>query len=203
MNFLAHYLLSFKQEDIIIGNFIADFLKGNEQKNQIAGIKNGILVHQVIDNFSDNHPIVQKSWSLLYPDFSHYGRVICDIYYDHFLTKHWTQYSDKSLATDIKMFYDILDNNMNHFNPKVQKVVNKIITTDWFSKYSSLDELNEVFKSLAKRAKFENNIVDSVSILEIYYLDLDKHFNEFFPELHKHIYDFMIKHHLLNQNENF
>ncbi|EAY26394.1 ACP phosphodiesterase, partial [Microscilla marina] len=30
MNFLAHTFLSGKSEEILIGNFIADFLKGNQ-----------------------------------------------------------------------------------------------------------------------------------------------------------------------------
>lgn len=197
MNFLAHYLLSFRQEPIIIGNFIADFLKGNQHKLQPEGIKNGILVHHVIDNYSDNHPIVRSMWAKLHANFGHYGRVINDVYLDHFLSLRWQDYSDNQLSEDIKIFYNILLSNNDKFNLKISRNVDRIIKTDWFSKYQSMSDLNEVFKSLALRAKFKNNIENSVEVLIENHEEFDKCFNAFFPQLHEHIYYFMKKHHFM------
>ena len=60
MNFLAHLYLSKSNENIIIGNFIADAVKGKKYNNYPKEIKAGILLHREIDNYTDNHPIVKN-----------------------------------------------------------------------------------------------------------------------------------------------
>ena len=61
MNFLAHIYLSNEQQEITIGNFIADGIKGTKYTQFTKGIQQGILLHRAIDSYTDTHPIVRKS----------------------------------------------------------------------------------------------------------------------------------------------
>lgn len=45
MNFLAHFFLSNKIENIVIGNFLGDFVRGNKYKDYPEEIAKGILLH--------------------------------------------------------------------------------------------------------------------------------------------------------------
>ncbi len=87
MNFLAHAYLSFDREGILIGNFVADFIKGKELNRYHDEIFTGILLHREIDAFTDSHPLVRAGQSYLRPRFRHYSTVITDIFFDYFFGK--------------------------------------------------------------------------------------------------------------------
>ena len=61
MNFLAHAFLSGDDEEILIGNFVADAIKGKSVKTYSEGIQKGIELHRSIDTFTDKHPVFQRS----------------------------------------------------------------------------------------------------------------------------------------------
>ena len=60
MNFLAHIYLSDNSNEIILGNFMADFIKGNNFQHLPEGVIKGIKLHRAIDDFTDTHEIVKK-----------------------------------------------------------------------------------------------------------------------------------------------
>ncbi|MGB3774600.1 MAG: DUF479 domain-containing protein, partial [Leeuwenhoekiella sp.] len=94
MNFLAHIYLSQYDEQVTIGNFIADGIKGSKYKQFPIPIQKGILLHRSIDAYTDAHHLVRKSTKRLHPHYHHYSGIIVDIFYDHFLAKNWSSYSD-------------------------------------------------------------------------------------------------------------
>jgi len=61
MNFLSHLYLAGDSEGLIIGNFIADSVKGSDYKNYSKSIQQGIILHRAIDTFTDSHEIVEQS----------------------------------------------------------------------------------------------------------------------------------------------
>jgi acyl carrier protein phosphodiesterase len=61
MNFLAHIFLSFGDDEITIGNFIADSIRGNKYDHLPERIQQGIVLHREIDTYTDTHPIAKQS----------------------------------------------------------------------------------------------------------------------------------------------
>ena len=122
MNFLAHIYLSHDDDDIKIGNFIADSIRGKKYKNYPAQIQRGILLHRHIDTFTDAHPTVRQSTKRLHENYSHYSGVIVDILYDHFLAKNWKKYSDVPLETYVDDFYHLLEDNFDTLPLNVQRL---------------------------------------------------------------------------------
>ena len=82
MNFLAHLHLSGNDPNILVGNFIGDFVKGKQVNSFEPGIAKGILLHRAIDYFTDKHEVVAKSKGRLREKYRHYSGVIIDIFYD-------------------------------------------------------------------------------------------------------------------------
>lgn len=183
MNLLAHYLLSERKEEVIVGNIIADFLKGIDDSQFSAGIRTGIALHRQIDEFSDNHPVVKETWALLHKDFGHYGRVITDIFYDHFLFIHWNDYSEYSFDDDFNYFCFCLKKYSKVYPVRIRRTVNRIIALQWPQKYGDMIGLSQVFRSMSRRVAFENKFERAVSVLNNNYQFLDNHFCQFFPEL--------------------
>ena len=95
MNFLAHLYLSGDDKEIMLGNLIADSVKGNAILDFNEGVQEGIRLHRRIDHFTDEHPIVQRSKERLRPKYHKFAGVVTDMFYDHFLARDWDHYSEK------------------------------------------------------------------------------------------------------------
>ena len=105
MNYLAHVYLSGSDKDLIIGNFIADHVKGKAYFDYPATIQKVILLQRKIDDFTDHHPLFKKNVTLLFPQFRHYSRVIVDMFFDHFLAAQWEFYHPDPLEDFSRQFY--------------------------------------------------------------------------------------------------
>ena len=95
MNYLAHFHLSNNNESLIIGNYIADDVKGKAYLNYSSEIQQGILLHRKIDDFTDNHPVVENSKHLIRHNQNKFTPVVMDVFYDYFLANNWDTYSEK------------------------------------------------------------------------------------------------------------
>ena len=122
MNYLAHIYLSGNHPNIMIGNFVADSIKGKKYLSYPTEIKKGILLHRKIDTTTDAHPSFRKSTKRLHEKYGHYSGIIVDIFYDHFLAKNWTDYSDIPLEDYIQSFYKLLRDNFDILPENIQKM---------------------------------------------------------------------------------
>jgi len=113
LNYLAHLFLAGTNPEFILGNFIADHVKGSDILKYSDTVKKGISMHRAIDTYTDQHPVVKQSIARLRTDFRKYAGVVVDMYYDHFLSAYWDEYSPIDLPSFTKTRYDIL----NTFQP--------------------------------------------------------------------------------------
>ncbi|MEM6697160.1 MAG: hypothetical protein AAF599_02100 [Bacteroidota bacterium] len=83
MNYLAHLFLSCEDEELLIGNFIADFVKNRYREELSPRVLEGIQLHRVIDSFTDRHPVVVQTTRLLHPKHHKYSPVLMDVFFDY------------------------------------------------------------------------------------------------------------------------
>lgn len=183
MNFLAHIYLSGKDEELIIGNFIADSIKGKKYLNYPPGIQKGILLHRGIDFYTDTHPIVRKSTSRLFPQYGHYSGIIIDIFYDHFLASNWSEYSAIPLEKFVADFYDLLQNNYEVLPANIRNFLPVMIKQNWLLSYASIDGIGKILHQMNIRTKRKSGMNRAVTELEEHYKEFGLEFAEFFPEL--------------------
>ncbi len=183
MNFLAHIHLSGTNEELIIGNFIADSIKGKKYLTYPKPIQKGILLHREIDTYTDAHPIVRKSTARLFKNYSHYSGVIVDIYYDHFLAANWKDYSDIPLENFTANFYRLLQNNFDVLPATVQRFMPYMIKQNWLLSYASLDGIARILYQMNVRTKNVAQMDKAVGDLKEHYADFEDEFRIFFPEL--------------------
>jgi len=187
MNFLAHLFLSFQNEDHVIGNFIADFIKNRDVKNYSPTIQKGISLHREIDSFTDNHPFVRQGTQRLQPHHHKYAPVVIDILYDYILANNWERYSDQSLESFAKNIYTILKKRMDEIPEKLKKNVPGMIAANWLESYKTKEGLRYTLQRMDKRASFPSEFTNAVDHLEEDYDLFENEFNAFFPELIEHI----------------
>ncbi len=187
MNFLAHALLSGTHEPIIVGNFIADHVKGKPDSRFSPEILRGIELHRFIDDFTDKHPVVRQSVGRLKPKYARYSPVIVDMFYDHLLAKHWKTYSDIPLRKFTYGVYKVVLGYYLILPAKTKRILPFMIADDWLAGYSRLSGLAQALQGMARRTSFTSGMETAVHDLQMdYHLFLEE-FNTFYPELQKNV----------------
>ena len=97
MNYLGHIFLSGKNEQLLVGNFIGDYVKGKQYLHYPEEIRKGILLHRAIDDFTDRNAHWMNVRELFRPIYKRYAGVVADVVIDHFLAKNWSHFSDEQL----------------------------------------------------------------------------------------------------------
>ena len=161
MNFLAHAFLSFNEEKILVGNFIADFVKGKQIKDFEEDIISGILLHREIDYFTDSHPLVKTGQSYLRPKFGHYSTVITDIFFDYFLIKNWKNYSSISIEDFIQKTYSTLDGYEDIFPERFAKMYYWMRKDNWLLHYGTVEGIRRSLTGMSKRTTFNSKMEEA------------------------------------------
>lgn len=183
MNFLAHIYLSGDDNHLKIGNFIADSIRGNKYLNYPKDIQKGIILHRHIDTFTDKHPIVKISKKRLHKNYGHYSGVIIDIFYDHFLAKNWSDYSNTPLALYVSQFYELLKDEFDTLPLPVQNMYQYMVQDNWLNSYATIEGITKVLEGMNRRTKNKSQMNLAVNELQEYYLEFENEFTEFFKEL--------------------
>ncbi len=183
MNYLAHIYLSGEDEQLKIGNFIADSVKGRKFIGFPEKVKNGIILHRAIDTFTDSHPVVKKSVHRLFPVYSHYSAVIVDILYDHYLAANWDEYSNVPLEKYVAEFYELLNENFEVLPKRVKQFLPYMIRDNWLLNYATIEGIGKILFQMDQRTKNRSQMQLATKELKLYYSEFEEEFRSFFTDL--------------------
>ncbi|MEJ7646270.1 MAG: ACP phosphodiesterase [Chryseolinea sp.] len=187
MNFLAHIYLSGNNANVMVGNFIGDFVKGRDLKGHfLPEIALGIDLHRSIDEYTDQHPVVRESKLKLRPRYRHYAPVIVDVFYDHFLSKYWDNYHVQPLAEFAAETYKVLESYRAFLPDAVKQMLPYMIRDNWLVAYGTFDGINQALTGMARRSRHDSKMDESLVELKEYYEEFLDEFKRFFPDLSNH-----------------
>jgi len=187
MNYLAHVFLSGNNEEIAVGNFIGDYVKGENFKIYSESIKKGILLHREIDLFTDRNKTVKKSKSFLKKKYGKYSGIIVDIFYDHFLAKNWHKFSSQSLKDFTQNLHKILNKYYEILPEEVKKFVPSFINNNWIKTYKSVEGIEMVLKRMSHVTTLPDETDYAINVLRNNYNEIEDDFLNYFPELARHV----------------
>jgi acyl carrier protein phosphodiesterase len=183
MNFLAHLYLAGDKPESIIGNFIADHVKGNAIDTYSEGIQKGIRFHRSIDEFTDNNDIVHEAVIRLRPEFRKYAGVVLDMYYDHFLANAWSEFSNEKLIDFTHRMFEVVKSAHFLLPARSKYILPYMMTDNWLVNYKNFDGLHRALEGISRRTKFESNLENAVEFLKKDYEYYRLSFNQFFPQV--------------------
>lgn len=172
----------------MIGNFIADSIRGNRYGHLPEEIQRGILLHRSIDTFTDAHPIPRQSSKRLHQRYSHYSRVIVDIYYDHFLARNWEHYSEIPLEPFVEHFYGLLREHHPILPSAVKRMMPYMISENWLVNYARPEGIQKVLAGMDRRTEYKSNMKHALDELQEFYPDFEEEFTSFFGDLRTFAY---------------
>ena len=187
MNYLAHSVLSFGEENLIVGNFIADHIRKPEFEKLDKEIQKGVILHRKIDYFTDTHPLFTKSKRYFYEEFERYSGVLIDIYYDHILAENFKKYSKVHLNDFVKNIYSTLDNNLQHLPESSQHFLTYAKKHNTFFEYSKIEGIELVLKHLSFRINHGVELSASIECFISNKKKVEEDFFEFMEELIQYV----------------
>ncbi len=198
MNYLAHAYLSFNEPEILVGNMISDFVKGNKKFNYSPGIQKGIALHRAIDQFTDDHPATQAAKLFFKPAYRLYAGAFVDVVYDHFLANDTNEFKlTDDLENFTKQVYYNLQLNFSHLPDRFQKLLPYMKSQNWLFNYQYKSGIERSFRGLVNRAVYLHESATAFAIFNKHYNELKKCYNEFFPHL-KSFASFQLRNLLMN-----
>lgn len=190
MNILAHGYLSGRNDDLLIGNFIGDFIKGDPDHPRhklLASVSAGVRLHRAIDTFTDAHPDVAAVRELLRPRCHKYAGVAVDVFFDHFLAVGFEALTTEPLGDFIQYFYHTIRLRQNSLPVDAVRMADYMIRQDWLTNYQYLEGIDRSLNGLSRRTTYPSGLDSAIEDLVTYYKEIDAHFQHFWAELNEHI----------------
>ncbi len=183
MNFLAHTYLSGCNEEIIVGNFMGDYVKGRNYLLLPELVKKGILIHRDIDTFTDRHPITRHAKQRVADRYHKYAGIVIDIFYDHFLASRWDEFSTLPMNDFVTRTYDLLKRNYKVLPAAIKNWLPTFLENNWMMAYNTLDGIELVLERMAANTSLPNHAEYAVGVLSDQYDSFEEDFLEFFPQI--------------------
>ena len=183
MNYLAHACLSFGNEEILVGNMISDFVKGKKKFDYPLAVQNGIMLHRMIDTFTDAHPVTKAAVQFFKPAAGPYASVFTDVVYDHFLANDKEQFPDTGLELFAETTYRILDKNNALLPEKFRGMLPYMSSQNWLFNYQFAKGIENSFNNIFRRANYLEKNDAVFGAFNENYGELQNCYNLFFPEL--------------------
>ncbi len=183
MNHLAHCFLSHDDEDVLLGNFMGDFVKGRDWQKYPEAVQKGILLHRTIDSYTDNHPATDLSVKRIRPFAGRYSPPFVDILYDHLLAIHWGEYSEESFDDFVSKTYATLERRVLDMPEILQERLPRMLAGRFLNGYTQREGLEWVLRKFSER--LPNNF-DAGALSAYFFANIDafsEDFNVFFPDL--------------------
>jgi len=189
LNFLAHLYLSADDPEAMVGNLVADFVKGPDLDKLSPGVMAGVRQHRSVDAFTDRHPVVQRSIGRIAKDWGWFSGIIIDVYYDHILAVDWQRYSDVPLRTFADRAYQLIRESAAHIPESERESALRFVEADRLMSYALPDgsgverALNRLSVRIAERIpKRARQLDEAMPAPRAAHPELAEDFHEFFPQ---------------------
>lgn len=183
MNFLAHAYLSFGNSDFIVGNLIADMVKGKQMEAYPDDICKGIRLHRLIDSFTDSHPVVKQVSDVFRDRVGRYSGSFVDVAYDHFLALDDNCIPEEGWSEFARKCYDAVEARGELLPSPFCSMYLYMKREDWLANYGEMWMIERSFERLTRRAAY---LSDDISVFDDFiakYDILKDSFAQFFPDL--------------------
>ena len=183
MNFLAHLFLAGPDAESLLGNLAGDFVKGPLHDRYPPAMAAGITMHRKIDEFTDTHPAVAAFRRVVAAEQGHYARVICDVFFDYFLSCDWDDYTSESRDDFLRRVYRTLDPFVDEMPGRLHYVYPLMRDEGWLESYEEIHGIEMALRGLSRRFTRRVRLDAAVHFLRDARGALHLRFRQFFPDV--------------------
>lgn len=194
MNFLAHTLLGFNDDQLIAGQVCGDFVRGSHLSHFPQRIETGIRLHRHLDNFTDQYPAFGPAKSDMQGIPRRFSGIIIDVLFDHFLARDWSRFNSLSLQQHAQNVDEALGMHREVLPDSLQRFRQVLYSERLLERNVELSSIVATLERLSRRsprfAILALDVQQLVRILE----QLQLPFETFYPDLHAVARSFLTRH---------
>jgi acyl carrier protein phosphodiesterase len=178
VNILFHMFLSGNDHELLVGNFMGDFVKGPLGDSYPPRIRQGLILHRKIDSFAQQDASFQASRLRLPSHYGLYRGVLVDLFYDHFLAKEWSRFSDRQLPAYLSWARNIVERYRPIMSKQLQDFI-PVIFDELLPSYEKVTGIESALYRMSRRVKRANPLAEGGAELTNYYEELETDFEQF------------------------
>ncbi len=183
MNFLAHFHLAWPDAGLIAGGLEGDFVKGPLRGALPPHLERGIKLHRAVDAFTDGHSLIQHLRQCLPPDLRRYAGILIDLSFDHYLSRHWSDFSDIPLTDFNSEVYRTLTAQQFILSEGGRRMLARLVEFDVLGLYLQWDNVLASATRIGERFQRSNPFLDLERQLSPAQDTLEQAFLNFYPQL--------------------
>lgn len=186
MNFLMHMLLSGDDDQLLVGNFMGDFVKGPLGERFPPRVRQGVQLHRRIDSFAEQQPLFRQSRQRLAPAYGLYRGVMVDLFYDYFLVNDWADWCDEPFAAWLTRTRAVVERYRQDLPIELQRLVPTIFD-ELLPSYGRIEGIGHAFSRLSRRISRPNPLAGGEEELRCHHAGLQADFRDFMPEVSRFV----------------
>ena len=186
MNFLGHLYLSGDEPLVIVGNFMADAVKGGRLERYHPQLARGIRLHRAIDSFTDVHPMHRTGRERVRTHAGLYAGVVMDLFFDHLLAERWSTRHSEPLAEYAQRMYALIQTHSQHLPDRTRDMLPYMVKNDWLTGYAHIDGIGRALAGLAGRVPGGEVMVGAEQVLADHLDQYRMEFDAFIADINAH-----------------
>jgi acyl carrier protein phosphodiesterase len=127
--------------------------------------------------------VVLQSKSRMSAERRRYAGIMVDVFYDHFLARHWQDFHDEPLAEFTGRVYRVLGRYHTVLPERLQRMAPMMMQWDWLGSYADIGSIYTALNRTGQRLKRENRLMNSADELVGNYAHLEADFRAFLPDV--------------------
>ncbi|BBG61255.1 MULTISPECIES: ACP phosphodiesterase [Providencia] len=182
MNYLAHLHLAHLAKSSLLGNMMADYVRGNPSGNYSPEIVAGIRMHRAVDRITDTHPLVKQARALFREKYRRVAPITLDLVWDHFLSRYWHRIETHiSLPEFLHSARLIIEPHLCHTPEKFQELNEYLWSQQWLTRYGEKEYIGKSLNGMARRRPKLSALSGSFDDFLLNYVELEDIFFQFYP----------------------
>jgi acyl carrier protein phosphodiesterase len=190
MNHLAHLYLSSNNEEEMVGQFIADAVKGNDFNDYTPNIRQGILLHRWVDSYTDTHELVKELRAEYRPKLGLYSGVLIDLVFDHFLARDFQWHSGRELSEFQQFTFSVLNKHEEKFPERMKNYFFHMKDKEFMMKYAHPVGMAVIVRQMGMRSARGEALIQAGDSFLDHVESASQYFPSFFQDLKR---DFVLK----------
>lgn len=184
MNYLAHLHLAHIAHSSLLGNIMADYVRGNPTGRYSPEIVAGIFMHRTVDRVTDTHPLVKEAKGLFRDEYRRVAPITLDLVWDHFLSLHWSTLEPTLPLVDfVRYCRKTIEPQLCHTPEKFQELNEYLWPQHWLIRYADKNYIGKSLNGMARRRPKLEALSGSFDDFLLQYNQLENIFFQFYPQM--------------------
>lgn len=184
VNYLAHLHLAHIAHSSLLGNIMADYVRGNPTGRYSPEIVAGIFMHRTVDRVTDTHPLVKEAKGLFRDEYRRVAPITLDLVWDHFLSLHWSTLEPTLPLVDfVRYCRKTIEPQLCHTPEKFQELNEYLWPQHWLIRYADKNYIGKSLNGMARRRPKLEALSGSFDDFLLQYNQLENIFFQFYPQM--------------------